>query len=153
METIVLNFIGKDSWGRPVYKDETGQMFKDLNLGETPIHLCTTYGDIEAEPDTSISNIEHYKNVHFEIKGMESEPSSEDRFNYMMLSRLKMDCNYFLGFGNGHVKHLYYDTIDEHISEMKKLYNSFSDDKKPEWLTLDEIIEYENEMKLYIRKL
>lgn len=146
METIVLNFIGKDSWGRPVFKDESGQMFKDLNLGDTPIHLCTAYGDIEAEPDTPITYIDKYKNVHFEIKGVESEPTSEERFNYMLLSRLKMDCDYFLGFGNGHVKHLYYDTIDEHISEMKKLYNSFSDDKKPEWLTLEEILDYDNKM-------
>jgi NAD(P)H-flavin reductase len=68
------------------------------------------------------------------------------KFNYQMLGRLKSDCDYYLGYGNRNKKHLYYHDEQEHINEMKKLYNSFPDDKKPEWLTYEEILNYEKAM-------
>lgn len=68
------------------------------------------------------------------------------KYNYMMLDRLKSDCEYFLGNGNGFLGHLYYKDINKHIDEMKKLYNSFSNDEKPEWLSLEDIEEYKNKM-------
>lgn len=71
------------------------------------------------------------------------------KFNYMMLGRLQADVKYFLGYGGGNVKHLYYDTIDEHIGEMKRLWNNFPNELKPEWLSYDEIEEYETQMKNY----
>jgi hypothetical protein len=37
-------------------------------------------------------------------------------------------------------------TEQEHIDAMKKLYNSFPADQKPEWLTWEQILEYEKEM-------
>ena len=56
-------------------------------------------------------------------------------FNYMMLSRLQLDCKYYLGCGNRNKKHLWADTVEEHIAYMKELYNGFSEDEKPEWIT------------------
>lgn len=70
-------------------------------------------------------------------------------FNYMMLSRLQADCEYFLGNGTGSVRNLYYDTVEEHIAEMKKLWNGFPEDAKPEWLSYEEIENYEKEMLTY----
>lgn len=67
-------------------------------------------------------------------------------FNYMMLSRLQLDCKYYLGYGNRNKKHLWADTVEEHIAYMKELYNGFSEDEKPEWITLDDIENYEQEM-------
>lgn len=66
------------------------------------------------------------------------------KFHYMMLSRLQMDCEYFLGYGNRHVKHLWADTVQEHIAEMKRLYKLLP--VKPEWLSMDEILDYEANM-------
>lgn len=71
----------------------------------------------------------------------------ENSFKYQMLDRLRMDCDYFLGNGNGYVEHLYYKDIDKQVEEMKKLYNSFSDEEKPKWITLDNIEEYKNKMQ------
>jgi NAD(P)H-flavin reductase len=68
------------------------------------------------------------------------------KFNYQMLDRLKSDCEYYLGFGNRCPKHLYYKNEQEHIDEMKKLYNTFPDNKKPEWLTYEQILNYEKLM-------
>ena len=70
----------------------------------------------------------------------------DNRFNYQMLGRLQSDCEYYLGYGNRNNKHLWAGNEQEHINEMKKLYKSFTDDKKPEWLTWEDILNYEKRM-------
>lgn len=71
----------------------------------------------------------------------------KNTFNYQMLSRLKMDCEYFLGNGGRNEKHLWADTVAEQIEEMKRLWHGFSEEDKPEWLTLEEIEDYAFRMK------
>lgn len=146
MKKLVLAFIGTDDWSRPVYKDENGKLFKDVNCGDGVISLCTVCGGFEGEPNTPIDHIETYQNVVIEITGTEGEPTKTEKYNYQMLSRLKMDCDYYLGYGNRNAKRLWADTEEEHIDEMKKIYNSFSEDKKPEWLTWSDIVNYETLM-------
>ena len=75
------------------------------------------------------------------------ENNTNLEYNYMLLDRLKQDCEYFLGNGNGSVKHLWAGDIDEQIDKMKELYNSFADDEKPEWITMKDINNYEKKMK------
>ena len=70
----------------------------------------------------------------------------DDTFKYQMLSRLQMDCDYFLGNGNRAEKYLWATNVPDHIKLMRALYNSFEDDKKPEWLTEQDIDNYEKEM-------
>jgi hypothetical protein len=65
---------------------------------------------------------------------------------YMMLARLQSDCNYYLGFGNRHEKHLWAGNVADHINEMKKLWNSLPADAKPEWITMQQIEIYEKDM-------
>ena len=79
-------------------------------------------------------------------KYAKEQVTSDNKHSYMMLSRLQSDCEYFIGHGNGSTKHLYYDTVEEHIDEMKKLWNGFDTNEKPEWLTMQEIEEYKTEM-------
>jgi len=69
-----------------------------------------------------------------------------NKFPYQMLGRLKQDCEYFLGNGGGHEKHLWALSVEDHIAEMKKIWHSFSVNEKPEWLSLDEINTYEQKM-------
>lgn len=68
-----------------------------------------------------------------------------DKFNYMMLSRLQSDCDYYLGFGNRNPKVLWAGNEEDHIAEMKKIYNELPE--KPEWLTMEQIEDYESKMK------
>lgn len=70
----------------------------------------------------------------------------EMRFKYQMLGRLKSDCEYFLGNGNGYEGHLWAGSVEEQIAEMRKRWNEFEDDEKPEWLTMEQINEYEKNM-------
>lgn len=68
------------------------------------------------------------------------------KFNYMMLGRLKSDCEYYLNYGNRNKKALWALDEKEQIEEMKKLYNGFADTQKPEWLSYEDILNYEKEM-------
>jgi hypothetical protein len=64
-------------------------------------------------------------------------------FQYMFLGRLQTDLDYYFGYGRRNAKCLYYQDFNEHIEEMKKLHAVFPNDIKPEWLTLEQIAEYE----------
>lgn len=83
------------------------------------------------------------KNLHY---GLGGEVSKDDSFKYMMLSRYLMDADYFLGAGGGYEGHLYHKSVPNHISAMKELWNSFPEDGKPEWLTMEQINDYETKM-------
>lgn len=72
--------------------------------------------------------------------------NNDPEFLYQMLSRLESDCKYFLGNGNGYEKHLWASSINEQISAMKEIYNKL--DVKPEWLTMEQIKDYESKMIL-----
>ena len=63
-----------------------------------------------------------------------------------MLSRLQTDCKYYLGNGNRNKENLWAGDEQRQIDEMKKLYNIFSEDEKPEWLTYEQILDYEKLM-------
>lgn len=52
-----------------------------------------------------------------------------------------------MSYGNRLNKFLWAGNVEDHIATMKAIYNSFSDDKKPEWLTMEQITEFETEMK------
>ena len=69
------------------------------------------------------------------------KPSEEMRFKYSLLSRYESDIHYYLGWG----KRSNYSLPDPkgHIDEMKKLYKSFPRRKRPKWITLEKINEYE----------
>jgi hypothetical protein len=71
---------------------------------------------------------------------------SGESFRYQLLSRLQSDCNYYLSNGNRSKKHLWAGDETEQIITMKQLWNSFSIDDKPEWLTWEDILNYENQM-------
>lgn len=74
-----------------------------------------------------------------------TENNTNSEYQYMLLDRLKTDCEYFLGNGNRNEKHLWAGSVDAQIKEMKKIWNSLKE--KPEWITMDDINNYEKEMK------
>ena len=62
----------------------------------------------------------------------------------MLLDRMRSDCNYFLGNGNGYEGHLWGGSVEAICDEMERIWNSL--EEKPEWLTLEQIKEYRKEM-------
>ena len=137
-----MELIGTDDWSRPVYKCiETSCLYKDITLGSKNPDLYSCSNDFDGEPDC---HIKYELEIHF-VK-TEEQPTEEEKFNYQLLSRLQSDCNYYLGYGNRDISKLWAGNEIEQIEEMKRLYNSFTEDKKPEWLTYEQILEYEKLM-------
>lgn len=151
MKTIILNFTGnRDFSDNLMYKDDEGYYFSKDKYTKEIIYIGS---DPDGDPWGSVGvgaknwGIDRYKDVEFITAGDENLPTEAERFNYMMLDRLRTDCNYYLGNGGRHEKHLWAGNVKGQIKEMKNIYNSFTDDKKPEWLTWDQILEYEEQMQ------
>ena len=68
------------------------------------------------------------------------------RFRYMLLGPLQADCECHLGFGNRNTDRLWAGNEEAQIETMTKLYESFKEEERPEWLTMDEIKEYGKKM-------
>ena len=64
---------------------------------------------------------------------------------YFLLSRLKADCEYFLGAGGRAEKHLWAGNVREQIAKMRELYAALPDE--PEWLTMEDIDRYAQRME------
>lgn len=127
----------------PCYEDENGKIYFDLNDGRNRLNLYTgAYWDLE---DGEICG-EPYDKVTEPIECDEPFKRHPREFDYMMLGRYKSDCNYFLGCRNGYEGHLYFKEINKHCDEMRKLYESFSDNDKPEWITAEQIEQYREDM-------
>ena len=143
MKTITLKFTGhRDFSGDKVYQDVEGIYFSKDDYND--IIYIGKY--IDNDPYGSVKTLNKYKDVEFITTGDENLPTEAERLDYMMLGRLESDCKYYLGYGNRYTNHLYYKDEQKHVNEMKKLYNSFPDDQKPEWLTYEQILDYEKLM-------
>lgn len=109
-----------------------------------------TINEVEMNGIKDLENkLKMVRNVINYPKNKKVENNTNLEYNYMLLDRLRSDCEYFLGYGNGSERHLWAGNIDEQIAKMKELYNSFTDDEKPEWITINDINNYEKEMKEY----
>ena len=72
---------------------------------------------------------------------------ADDRLNYMLLSRLQQDCEYYLGFGGHSAKTLWAKDEQTQINKMRELYDLLP--IKPEWLTREQIDEYAAKMGVH----
>ena len=70
----------------------------------------------------------------------------DKKFRYMLLSRLQSDCEYYLNYSNRNPKRLWAGDEQRQIEYMILLHDSFKEDEKPQWLTMDEIIDYQKRM-------
>ena len=143
MKKLILKYVGfRDFSGDKVYQDDKGIYYSKNDYND----IIYIGKDPDNDPYGSIKNIVKYKDIEVITVGDENEPTKAERFNYMMLGRLKSDCKYYLGNGNRYAKHLWAGNEKKQIEEMKRIYNSFTDDKKPKWLTWESILEYEKQM-------
>ena len=64
--------------------------------------------------------------------------------DYVLLDRLRADCDYFLGAGGRSEKHLWAGNVHTQIKKMRELYDALPE--KPEWLTTEAIDRYAAQM-------
>lgn len=60
-----LKHIGRDLWDRPVYRDDEGILWKDVDpKADRNPNLCTSAGnEFDGEPDTGMEYFEKYRDV------------------------------------------------------------------------------------------
>lgn len=138
---LVMKYLGDDFWSLPVYQDQFGYLWKDIELGEStePSLYSVTNNEIDGEPDKPIKK-------KFILQTRKEFVSREKRFQYQMLDRLRCDCEYYLGFGCSNPGVLREKDEKKHIEAMKSIWHSFSEEEKPKWITWEEIMEYEKNM-------
>lgn len=73
---------------------------------------------------------------------MEDWSKCEPRFRYMMLDRLRQDCEYSLNRCGGSENVLWAKNKQAQIDNMKALWKTFPENDTPEWLTWEDILEY-----------
>ena len=62
---------------------------------------------------------------------------------------MRIECNYVTGpFGPKHriEDKLWADNVEDQIDNMKALWNSFSEEGKPEWLSMEQIDKYKEQL-------
>lgn len=64
--------------------------------------------------------------------------------DYVLLDRLRADCDYFLGAGGRSEKHLWAGSVYAQVKKMRGLYDALPE--KPEWLTAEAIDRYAAQM-------
>ena len=87
-----------------------------------------------------------------EMKEMKIWISQRDKkYRYMLLDRLRQDCEYYL---NGHecVNHLWGKTEEEQIDYMLFIWDLFTENEKPEWLSREQIIEFGKRMGVEVKE-
>jgi hypothetical protein len=69
------------------------------------------------------------------------------RGDYMLLDRLRQDCDYYFGHGGRNAEHcLWAHDEQKQIDKMRELYDLLP--VKPEWLTREQIDEYAARMNV-----
>ena len=69
----------------------------------------------------------------------------DNSFKYRLLDRMKSDCEYYINGAKSN-KHLFMQNPQAQIKAMKDIYNSFSEKDVPEWISMEDINNYERQM-------
>lgn len=117
-------------------KDEMKTLYYNYYLNNLKLEISELVSDY--------LNLDESKKLEKSSKTFPLSESSDPEFNYRMLDRLKSDCDYFLGNGNRSEKHLWAGNCEAQIAKMREIYNSL--EEKPEWLSEEDIDNYEKEM-------
>ena len=79
------------------------------------------------------------------LKPTEGILNHDNKYKYSLLGRMKADADYYLNAKAD--KYLWSGNPEQHILDMRTLYNSFDENEKPEWLDEEKINQYEKEFK------
>ena len=91
------------------------------------------------------NDIKYIKDTARREKRELTEEENPQEFDYRLLSRLKSDCDYYLGNGNRDAEHCLWAKNEQgQIDKMREIYNKLKE--KPEWLSEEDINNYAKEM-------
>ena len=133
-----LTYIGEDYWGRETYRDERGRYYR---IVDGVMHTSSPSNDIDGEPDCPLP-AGSYEIVNPMTDRQRLEKAH--KFDYMMLGRLKSDIEAYLNVpGDCRYRNNHLVNAAQTIVEMRKYWARIPDEVKPEWITEEQIEEYE----------
>ena len=127
-DVVVLHRDGKD----------TAHYVDSIGFGDVPEFL------VEPVPENVFQSNTPDEPPATKADVFQSNTPADLSADYQLLSRLKADCDYYLGVGGRSDKHLWAGSADEQIAKMRELYDKLPD--KPEWLTAQQLDEYAHRM-------
>lgn len=142
MKTLELTRVGEHHMDGGLYKDKDGRYYVDChseieNGKEGTVYRLSPSKEPDGEPD-----------VCFDVMIVITNPPTEREIHeksfkhcYMMLSRMQSDCKYYNSASS--YNHAHWQTAEEMIASMKEYWNKIPDDLKPDWISWEEILEYE----------
>lgn len=83
------------------------------------------------------------------IQGLIDREPPDSPVKYQFLDRMRFDCNYLTGDSGPKYQigdFLWADNVEDQIDNMKALWNSFSEEGKPEWLSMEQIDKYKEQL-------
>lgn len=83
------------------------------------------------------------------IQGLIDREPPDSPVKYQFLDRMRFDCNYLTGDSGPKYRigdFLWADNVEDQIDNMKALWNSFSEKGKPEWLSMEQIDKYKEQL-------
>lgn len=127
-QPLILEFIGINSWRCPIYRDQHGHFWTDMNRGGGDPDIYSLSGDyMDAAPETPI-------NVEYIL----------DEELIDALSAIKTTCDFFLGEGDKNIA--IFEEPQDLINTMKEIWDTLPKTARPEWLTWEQIQEYEKQI-------
>ncbi|HEL0789914.1 TPA: hypothetical protein TU158_001844 [Streptococcus equi subsp. zooepidemicus] len=141
------------------YTNDFSQI-NEVSFTDDPDGLTNAQNEALARLDNSLFNPENIwsstlstHNTDKDTMTVSPDSSPDPNYRYQLLSRLQLDCEYYLGACVKNQvdmaaaqKHLWAGTIEGQIDKMRELYKSFPENEKPEWLSLSDINQYEKKM-------
>jgi hypothetical protein len=139
-----VKFVGFGGYlDTPCYEDENGKLYFDENHGRGNLNLYTgAYRDRECDEICGEPNRHVTENIECD-EPYKVNPRARD---YELLSRLQMDCKYFVNNGGGLRVTSLWAEPKEMLEKMEEILNSFNANEKPEWLTDDDFAKLKNEV-------
>jgi len=153
-----VQFFKVDDWGRPVFQSLDN---KKVFFGSCEKLFGYSESENEILKTVSVDDLVYF-GTSFNCEPMGTEAgdleivrktpvedtvtlTDNDKFNYMLLGRMKSDCEYFLGYGERYLGRPEGGSVEAHIKEMRELYAKLP--VPPEWLTPEELNKYEKDMQ------
>lgn len=89
-DKIYLKYKGRDSWDRPVYQDESGKLWKDVEpYSDRPAHLCSAC-DNAFDGELHVFRCRKILCLQFYITSSEAFPFSKDFFLFLIKKFIKI---------------------------------------------------------------
>lgn len=131
---------GRDADGESRGRDGETESGRSAALDELDEQSQTQRGGTgDQRPDLQLTTKEPTE------AGSDEFPAFVDHSgDYVLLDRLRADCDYFLGAGGRSEKHLWAGNVYAQIKKMRELYDALLE--KPEWLTTEAIDRYAAQM-------